>query len=303
MSHIPHFRYLPILKAQRDWGLYLRDCGYTEIGPGSPYPPQPHPETHQFDWTRGRTLDEYQLVYLARGRGVFEAKGVRLRAVGAGDVFVLFPGVWHRYAPDPKTGWDEYWLGFQGAWADRLMRAPFFARRSPVIRVGEDEELRQRFVSLVDAVERSPAGRPFSDAGHTLAILGLVQERVQKVGAGRRMSAAVREAQNRILRRAGETLDFAVLARSLGLSYTSFRRQFRTQTGVAPARFQRDIRLNRARELLAATELSISEIAQQIGVDTVFYFSRMFKAKTGLSPKAYRAQVRAAEQPPPARSR
>lgn len=292
MKRETHFRYLPVLPAQRQWGLFLTDCGYTEIAPGSPYPPQRHPDAYHFDWKKGRTLDEYQVVYITRGGGVFEAKGVRRQAIEAGDLFVLFPGVWHRYAPDPKTGWDEQWIGLNGEIAKRLLKAPFFQTKRPILRIGADEDLRLRFRALVDAVARTPAGAPFSITGDVLKILGLILERSRSVGAAGRFSAMVREAQNRILRLAAQDIDFPALARALGTSYTSFRRAFKQQTGLAPAQFQSEIRLNRACDLLASTELSVSEIADLTGFDTVFYFSRAFKKKTGVTARGYRAQAR-----------
>lgn len=294
MSVESHFRYLPVLGAQRRWGLYLTDCGYTEIAPGTPYPPLGHPAAYQFDWKTGRTLDEYHVVYITRGRGMFEARGVRRLAIEAGDVFVIFPGVWHRYMPDPKTGWDEQWIGFRGDLAERFLRAPFFRQTKPVLRIGADEALRRKFIDLVLEAERNPAGTPFSCAGRIIEILGLLQERVRSVGASGRVSAVIREAQNQILKKASQPLDFFGLAQSLGVSYTAFRRSFKQQTGVSPARFQNAIRLNRARDLLASTELTVSEIALQTGFETVFYFSRAFKKKTGLTPKGYRARSRKA---------
>ena len=287
-----HFRYLPVLSVQRQWGLFLTDCGYTVIEPGSPYPPQRHPDAYHFDWKRGRTLDEYQVVYITRGRGVFEAKGVRRQAIEAGDVFILFPGVWHRYAPDPQTGWDEQWIGFNGPLTERLLRAPFFRQKKPVLRIGVDEALRQRFLSVVDGLERDPAGAPFSSAGRIIDLLGLIQERLQNVGAKGHLSGITREAQNRILTQAAYPIDFALLARSLGVSYTTFRRTFKQQTGVSPAHFQHTIRINRARDLLSSTDLPVTEIAVQTGFATVYDFSRAFTKKTGQTPSAYRSRSR-----------
>ncbi len=287
-----HFRYLPVLTAQRQWGLFLTDCGYTVVEPGTPYPPQRHPDAYHFDWKKGRTFDEYQVVYITRGRGVFEAKGVRRQTIEEGDVFVLFPGVWHRYAPDPKTGWDEQWAGFNGPLTERLLRAPFFRQKKPVLRIGVDEALRQRFLALVDDIERDPAGTPFSSAGRLVEILGLIQEKIQNVGANRRISGVIREAQNRILRQAAEPVSFALLARALGVSYTTFRRSFKQQTGVSPAQFRHTIRINRACDLLSSTDLTVTEVAAQTGYDTVYYFSRAFKKKTGQTPSAFRIKSR-----------
>ena len=87
------FRYLPVLAEQRKWGLFLTDCGYTVIEPGTPYPPRGHPDAYADGWTKGRTLAEYQVIYITRGRGAFETRGTGRRAIEAGDVFVLFPGI------------------------------------------------------------------------------------------------------------------------------------------------------------------------------------------------------------------
>lgn len=284
----PGFYYLPILDAQRRWGLYLTDCGYTVIPPGSPYPPRRHPDAYQLDWERGRVLAEYQVVYLTRGSGVFETRSSGLQKVGAGDVLLLYPGIWHRYAPDPGTGWDEHWIGFGGPLAARFLGTPFFNRKKPVLHIGVDERLRQHFVRLVDDIGLAPVDTPFSSAGRILQILGLLREHSLNAGA-EGLSGVIREAKNRILQEAAGPLDFQVLARSLGVGYSSFRHRFKEQTGLSPAQFQQLIRLNQARDLLASTTLSISEVAARCGYETVSYFSRAFKEKAGRTPTDYRA--------------
>lgn len=292
MKLASHFRYLPVLETQRQWGLFLVDCGYTVTEPNTPYPPRGHPATHDFTFSKGRILSDYHVVYITRGRGVFEAKGVRRKIVEAGDVMVLFPGVWHRYRPDPATGWEEQWAGFNGSQAERFMRPPFFNPKKPVLRIGLDEGLRQRFISMVNDIERNPAGTPFSSAARILDILGLIQENIQNVRTNAHLSSVIREAQNRILKEAMTPIDFERLARSLGVSYINFRRRFRQQTCVSPAQFQISIRLNRAQDLLSSTDLSVSEIAERCGFGTVHYFSRHFCQKMGLTPSAYRNVTR-----------
>lgn len=292
MKFDSHFRYLPVLPIQQQWGLFLTDCGTASILPGAPYPPAGHPSAYAFNWERGRTLDEYQAVYITQGRGVYEAKGLRRQTVEAGDVLVLFPGVWHRYAPDPKTGWEEYWVGFSGPQAERLLRAPFFDPKQSVLHVGENESLKQCFRQLLLDIEQDPAGYPLSSAGRVIEILGLIQERIQKVGSEGCVLNVIHEAQNRILRQALQTIYFEQLAQGLGMSDSTFRRRFKKQTGVSPVQFQTEIRINRARELLSGTDLSISEIAEQTGFETVYYFCRVFKQKTTFTPNAYRSHMR-----------
>jgi len=292
LSHDSNFRYLPVLSSQKQWGLFLTDCGYTVVEPSNPYPPQRHPDTYQFDWKTGRTLTEYQMVYITRGRGMFEAKGVRLQLVEAGDLFFLFPGVWHRYKPDLKTGWDEQWFGFNGELAERFLNKPFVRREKPIVRIGVDESLRQRFIEMVNTMIRNPAGAPFSSAGDIIKILGIVQEKTQSMGTHGRLSGFIREAQNQILRQASSRIDFENMAERLGIGYSSFRHRFKQQTGVSPAQFQNSIRMNHAKDLLSSTELSVSEIATHCGFENIYYFSRHFTQKMGLTPSAYRNRSR-----------
>jgi YesN/AraC family two-component response regulator len=47
-------------------------------------------------------------------------------------------------------------------------------------------------------------------------------------------------------------------------------------------------RIDRARQLLTMTSLSVKEISRQVGYETQFYFSLRFKKSTGQSPKAFR---------------
>ena len=68
------------------------------------HPDGNHPSRYPFSWDLGRKLDEYQLVYIASGAGVFEAERVGTVRVIPGTVFLLFPGVWHRYKPDLASG-------------------------------------------------------------------------------------------------------------------------------------------------------------------------------------------------------
>ena len=82
------------------------------------------------------------------------------------------------------------------------------------------------------------------------------------------------------------------IAREVGMGYTWFRRVFREYVGMAPAQYQHTMRLNKARELLATTAHSISEIAYALGFESVSAFSLFFRLRERLSPSQYRARFR-----------
>jgi two-component system response regulator YesN len=65
-------------------------------------------------------------------------------------------------------------------------------------------------------------------------------------------------------------------------------RVFRTSLGTTPGRYLTDMRIRDAQSLLAHSSFSIKEISAMLGFEDQLYFSRVFRQKVGLSPKAFR---------------
>jgi len=78
------------------------------------------------------------------------------------------------------------------------------------------------------------------------------------------------------------------LAEMAGLSRSRFRVLFKEMTGCAVTQYQNQIRINKARELLLSGEFSVTDAAEAVGFDEVYYFSRLFRKVTGFSPTHFR---------------
>ncbi len=99
-----------------------------------------------------------------------------------------------------------------------------------------------------------------------------------------RLAAEIRE-------HPGGARTVADLAKSAGYSVDHFSRVFEKITGQRPQECVIAARLARARQLLAETGLTISEIAEALGFRDVFFFSRQFTQRTGQTPTAYRSAL------------
>lgn len=97
-----------------------------------------------------------------------------------------------------------------------------------------------------------------------------------------RLAAEIRE-------HPGGARSVAALAKSAGYSVDHFSRVFEKIIGRRPQECVIAARLARARQLLAETGLTISQIAEALGFRDVFFFSRQFTQRTGQTPSAYRA--------------
>lgn len=82
------------------------------------------------------------------------------------------------------------------------------------------------------------------------------------------------------------------LAREVGLSIWHLSHLFKSQTGDSPAHYLKTVRLERACELLAATDLSVKEVMHKVGLADQSHFAKDFKKAYGITPTEYRQTLR-----------
>jgi AraC-like DNA-binding protein len=287
------FRYPPVSPMDEAWGVFVPTAGYQRIGPGSPYPPARHPEGYQFAWERGRVLQQFVLVYITRGEGVFESATAGRRRIRAGNLFLLFPGEWHRYAPDRRTGWDEYWVSLDGAWPRQLLEKGFFTPRAAVLDPGDDEVLLELFIRLVDLLRDDPVGfHQLAGAAAVQILSRLHAASLLRSAGGDAADPLVRRAKCLLVENSERAISVRQVARELNVSYSRFRALFRRCTGLSPAQYHLQLRIRRACQMLEVGALRIKEVADRLGFESPYYFSRLFKKKTGVSPEAWRTRSR-----------
>ena len=95
---------------------------------------------------------------------------------------------------------------------------------------------------------------------------------------------------DRIRRHPEEEWDFAREAKECNVTQTHFRRLFKEVAKLPPQQFLIQCRLQHAANQLIATRDSVAEIAERVGIDNQFYFSRLFKEKYLTSPLEYRRE-------------
>ncbi len=89
-----------------------------------------------------------------------------------------------------------------------------------------------------------------------------------------------------------QPVSIASLANFLGISSRSLNRRFKQATGYSPQAYLQSQRIASARDLLRRSNLNVSEIAWQIGLQDISYFSKLFRAHCGMTPLHYRSAVR-----------
>lgn len=286
-------RYMVVGQRDIDWGLTCSSVGTQNIGKNTAYPPIAHGTAYYISEDRGRILEEYQLLYITRGGGELETQHIKKTKINEGDMFLIFPGEWHNYRPNKKTGWNEFWISFNGTIADSWVKAGIISVEDPILHVGVNEDIIKLYNDAIDTAKEQTAHYQKLLSGLVLHILGLAfisSARIQHINTFDNVAEIVNKAKIILYDSLKDNNPISIpqLAEHLGMSYSNFRYLFRRYTGSAPAQYLMDIRINHAKELLSLTSQPIKNIALSLGFHTQDHFSSIFKRKIGVSPSQYR---------------
>lgn len=279
-----YYRYYP--EAEALPGVCLTGCGATRVKPGAEYPPSGHPGGRSFTWENGRVLAGFQLVAITEGAGRFRGESGKTETIRGGAWLLLWPGRRHRYQPDARTGWVEHWLELNGpglgAWACRAAGAV-----DEIIEPGEQPELIGLFERLHRFATRGEARELLDSLGLHIAQSVLAIARAPRADPA---TERLRKAERWLIENLERPFSVQELAREASLHPASLRRLFRAKHGMGPMRYRLRLRIERARELVLAGDLTLAQIAESLGFDSAYHLSAQFKRRTGASPSKWRAE-------------
>ena len=288
MNESLHLKYLAVSPSDLLWGTAVNSVGFQQVGPGEAYPPGNHPSRYLFSEDRGRTLSEYQLLYITQGSGRFRSASVPGPVpVPAGSLILLFPGEWHSYRPLEDTGWKEYWIGFESAQMDAWVRDGFFSVSKPLWQAGLHSDIVALYEDAVETATEQQSGfqqRLGGIVSHLLSLAWFYGRNSELSEVAERMNRAKIIISERFSEITPESL-----AEELFMGYSNFRRVFRQYTGLSPAKYIQQVRIGRAKEALTNTSKPVKEIAYETGYENEDYFSTAFRRITGIPPLVYRA--------------
>ncbi len=225
---------------------------------------------------------------ITRGHGTFDLVHGEV-TIGPGDMFCLWPGVEHAFREDPDDPWHFYWMRLEGEGAEEMVRTMGYSPTDRVGRPGEPERAIRCFHDLFECYGQSPPADPY----RALALLFDLAASCRAPGpvaAGRDPSARLVEEAKGLLESLLDTgINVTGLAERLNVSRQTLLAAFRQELDVTPVDYIQTIRLQRAKQLLACSDLKISAVAGACGYGNEKYFYRRFRELTGRTPGEWRA--------------
>jgi AraC-like DNA-binding protein len=182
-----------------------------------------------------------------------------------------------------------YFNGPPVAWVRDSFAGPLVVARRPVV-----EALAATWREALAAppaeswLARQGWGAALAQAAVAVAIEDLPRARRASLQGWLQSDAAVRAATERILRDPARPPRNEELAAACGLGVDQLARRFKSATGLTPTQYRLESAVEEAARRLAETEEKLEEIAEATGFTDRFYLSRVFKARLGFTPAAYR---------------
>ncbi|MDR0422553.1 MAG: AraC family transcriptional regulator [Proteiniphilum sp.] len=283
------FKYLLVNEKDKRFGLTVNAVGFQPIAPNTAYPSTEHPKSYYFSPNSGRVLSEYQILYVSKGKGFFCSDSTKRTNVIKGQVIFLFPGRWHTYCPLETTGWNEYYIGFEGKIIDDIAAHGFISPGNQILNVGVNEDLVNLFSTAIKVAKEDKTAAQQNLAGIAFNILGTILSLAQNRNFEYKDSVQkIERAKVIMVENIHKNVDTKGIAANLGISYSSFRKAFKDYTGYAPAQYFQELKLRKAKELLAETDYSVKEISYALNFSSYEYFLSFFKKRVGITPVEYR---------------
>lgn len=243
--------------------------------------------------------NHYLFHYVISGRGYLDANGpdgaTRRYELGAGQGFLICPGLVNTYCADQRDPWKYTWLEFGGLRAEEFLNAAGLGPAQPIYQsrsLQAAEPVRDAMLYIADHSSAST----LCLIGHLCLFLdALIQSSATRrvVRSSRIQDFYIQEAVTFMERNYQRELTVEEIADVCKLNRSYFSKLFRDVMGCPPQEFLIRLRLSRAVELMRTTKSSIGDISAACGYPNQLHFSRAFKKRYGVSPREWRSQNKA----------
>ncbi|WP_438447931.1 AraC family transcriptional regulator [Gorillibacterium sp. sgz5001074] len=240
--------------------------------------------------------DHYLLHFVLSGRGTYYCAG-NSYPVGKGGAFMIFPGELVRYDADPAEPWEYRWIGMRGRQADELLGRLGITPHRPVMDVPYSNRTAGLFKRIEQVLRKGGPACDLEAGGWTrLALAELVQGRAGDLKRGLEPTSEIKRQVEQAVRwltlQYAQPISIEHMAQNLGYHRTHLSKMFKRETGMSPMEFLLQIRMERAK-LLLAEPLTVEQVAASVGYTDPLYFSKQFKRSCGQSPTEYRRSLAA----------
>ena len=226
----------------------------------------------------------YMIHYVISGEGTF-CCGPNKFALQPGQMFVIYPGTIIKYQADAKNPWHYAWVGFYGDEAKEIFSEVGISVQKPIFSMKNGSEALALLRSM-PAEREAELKQNLMFTANLYAFMSLLTENASanKHSENAYLTTAVKY----IKAHYNEDITVGNLASQIGIGRKYLFAIFKRALNLSPKEYVICYRIERAKVFLQDEQLSVGNIAYSVGYRDALAFSKIFKARTGLSPTEYR---------------
>lgn len=242
-------------------------------------------------WIKRNNHSGLVLELVIEGDVVYECQQERY-VLGAGDLFLTYPGDSLTIRSGKRKHSRELQLCFSGTAIKLLVEtlgiSEYHTVTFPDFRNSDGIASRMRnFIPLLKEKKTENAPTNSLKGYELLLFLAESFSRLGDPSLPSLLTNAIRAMETCL----NTPLSVSGLASELGTCRTTLNRLFRRYLNTTPHTYWKQIRMEHARQLVAAEQFSFKEIASRLGFSNSLYFSTSFRRYIGISPSAYRKEL------------
>lgn len=261
--------------------------------------------THHY-CERKEGIKEGVVIYCDDGYGSFSVNGGENRVVNPGQTLIIAPGVPHSYSASYNNPWTIFWMHVRGSFFDSFIGNwnPVSAKRSPAaagafselitVSGASGKRMKELFFECFQLLKMPYQWEDFFYLCQLASTIISLIPRASKRSAGNLSGAGNQALETAVMfmkNHLHESITLDELAKVSGFSQSHLYHLFHESSGYAPIEYYLRMKMQAASKDIFFTDIPIRKISETYGISDPYYFSRLFKRITGLSPTHYRRRL------------
>ena len=235
----------------------------------------------------------YTLLLCVDGSGVVEQGETRWNLT-CGMAALLRPFEFHAYEAGRDHPWSLYWVHFNGAMAAEYANLLTNYGQRTCFPIELDVRVIHTFEEILTTYQQGFAYKQLVRASalmhEMLSSIWLLSDIPEKTSGD--VETRIARTIEVMKENPGSRMSIREFAAAANMSQMYFGEKFRHYTRQNPRSYFTRVKMEKASELLATTAMKVEHVAQAVGFDDAFYFSRVFKGIIGETPSGYRERAR-----------
>ena len=235
------------------------------------------------------TRDHFIIHYILDGKGEFTVNNKTYK-LGKKDGFLIRPGEETYYKADDKDPWIYMWIGFNGIKAETYLKYANLDENNHIFKYEKDSSLKKCILEILSLNIMNNSNRLKIDGLLYLFIGNLIENNkyMDKENSNTHVDEYINISIDFINNNYSNNIKVTDIANYVGLNRSYFSNLFTKKIGISPQEYLLSLKMEKACNLLTNLQLSIGDVARQVGYEDQLTFSKIFKKSKGVSPKLYR---------------